>query len=137
MILRGAGLLLSLAAALGCGTSGTSRAPSPGTSGRPLRGSLDRKVIKDVIHEHHREVRACYEMEVVKQPDLAGHVLSQFTISGTGDVVAVVLRDSTLGNPTVEECVRRRLLSWKFPKPQGGGNVDVVYAFNFFPGPVD
>jgi hypothetical protein len=31
--------------------------------------------------------------------------------------------------------VRRRLLSWKFPKPVGGGNVDVVYAFNFFPSP--
>jgi hypothetical protein len=137
MILRGAGLLLSLAAALGCGTSGTSRAPSPGTSGRPLRGSLDRKVITEVIREHHREVRACYEVAVVKQPDLAGRVLSQFTISGAGDVVAVALRDSTLGNPTVEECVCRRLWSWKFPKPQGGGNVDVVYPFNFFPGPVD
>ena len=132
---RGAVLLLSIAATLSCGTSGNSAKSAPGTSGRPLRGSLDRKVIKDVIREHHREVRACYEVEMVKQPDLAGQVLSQFTISAGGDVVAVVLRDSTLGNPTVEECVRRRLLSWKFPKPQGGGNVDVVYAFNFFPSP--
>jgi hypothetical protein len=135
MDMRRAAFLLSVAAALGCGTSSTSAPPAPGTSGRPVRGSLDRKVIKDVIHEHHREVRACYEVELVKQPDLAGRVLSQFTISPTGDVVAVVLRDSTLGNPTIEECVRRRLLTWTFPKPIGGGKVDVVYPFNFFPNP--
>jgi hypothetical protein len=133
MTMRRVGLPLLLAVALGCGTSGPAAAPAVGMSAR--RGTLDKKVIKDVIREHHREVRACYEVEIVKQPDLAGHVLSQFTISGTGDVVAVVLRDSTLGNPTIEECVRRRLLTWKFPKPVGGGNVDVVYAFNFFPSP--
>jgi hypothetical protein len=135
MDLKRADLLFLVAAALGCGTSGTSETPAPGTSGRTVRGSLDKKVIKEVIHEHHKEVRACYEVELVRQPDLAGRVLSQFTISGTGDVVAVVLRDSTLGSPSIEECVRRRLLTWKFPRPLGGGNVDVVYAFNFFPSP--
>src|ERR1700690_944649 len=71
MHLRCAACLLSVAATLGCGTSGPT---APGPSGRPVRGSLDKKVIKDVIQEHHREVRACYEMELVKQPDLAGRV---------------------------------------------------------------
>ena len=132
MKLRCAAFLLSVAATLGCGTS---RPPARGTSGPPARGSLDKKVIKDVINEHHREVRACYEVELVKQPDLAGRVLSQFTISGTGNVVAVVLRDSTVGNPAIEECLRKHLFTWKFPKPRGGGNVDVIYAFNFFPSP--
>jgi len=132
MDLRGATLLLSLAAALGCGTSGSQ---SQAQSGRPTRGTLDKKVIKDVIREHHREVRACYEVELVKQPDLTGRVLSQFTISPTGNVVAVVLRDSTVSNPSIEEWLRRHLFTWKFPEPVGGGNVDVVYAFNFFPSP--
>lgn len=132
MNLRGTAFLLSVAAALGCGTS---RPPDGAKSGPPARGSLDKKVIKDVIREHHGEVRACYEVELVKQPDLTGRVLSQFTISATGNVVAVVLRDSTVGNPAIEECLRRRLLTWTFPKPRGGGNVDVVYAFNFFPAP--
>jgi len=132
MNLRCVALLLSVAAALGCGTSGP---PAPGGSGPPRRGSLDKKVIKEVILEHHREVRACYEVELVKQPELSGRVLSQFTISGTGSVIAVVLRDSTVGNPSIEDCLRRHLLTWKFPKPVGGGNVDVVYAFNFFPSP--
>jgi hypothetical protein len=132
MKLRGAALLLSVTTALGCGTS---RPPAGARSGPPARGSLDKKVIKDVIREHHGEVRACYEVELAKQPDLNGRVLSQFTISATGNVVAVVLRDSTVGNPAIEECLRRRLLTWTFPKPRGGGNVDVVYALNFFPTP--
>lgn len=129
MTVKCVGLLLSVAVAAGCGTSGS---PTPGAG--QARGSLDRKVIKDVIREHHREVRACYEMELTRQPDLAGRVLSQFTISPTGDVVQVVLHDSTLGNPSIEECVRHRLLSWKFPKPVGGA-VEASYAFNFFPSP--
>jgi hypothetical protein len=132
MHVRYAAFLLSVATALGCGTSGP---PTPDESGTKTRGSLDRKVIKDVIGEHHREVRGCYEVELVRQPDLAGRVLSQFTISNTGNVVDVVLRESTVGNPAIEECLRNHLLTWKFPKPHGGGSVDVVYAFDFFPSP--
>jgi len=90
------GLSLAVAAALGCGTSGS---PTPAESGKLGRGSLDKKVIKDVISEHHREVRGCYEVQLVKQPDLAGRVLSQFTISTTGNVTDVVLRDRRWGTP--------------------------------------
>ena len=132
MDVRCAAFLLSVAAALGCGTSGP---PTPDESGTKARGSLDRKVIKDVMREHSKEVRSCYEMATVRQPDLAGRVLSQFTISTAGNVVDVILRESTVGSPTIEECLRTHLLTWRFPKPQGGGNVDVVYAFDFFPSP--
>ena len=127
-----AAFLLSVAVAMGCGTSGP---PRPDESETPARGHLDKKVIKDVMREHSKEVRSCYEMATVRQPDLAGRVLSQFTISTAGNVVDVVLRESTVGSPTIEECLRTHLLTWKFPKPQGGGNVDVVYAFDFFPSP--
>ena len=133
MCMKSLAFLLSVAAALGCGTSGTSEQPA--TGGRALRGSLDKKVIKEVIREHHKEVRACYEVELVRQPDLAGRVLSQFTISTTGNVTDVVLRESTVGNPAIEDCLRKHLLTWKFPKPHGGGTVDVIYAFDFFPSP--
>jgi len=130
MDLLRAGLLLSVVT-LGCATP----RPPAETATRPARGSLDKKVIKNVILEHNKEVRACYQIQLVRQPDLAGRVLSQFTISGSGDVIEAIVRDSTLGNPSVEECVRRRVLSWKFPKPNGGGDVSVVYAFNFVPSP--
>jgi hypothetical protein len=130
MDLHRAGLLL-VALSLCCATS---RPPARTGNQGSGRGTLDKKVIKSVILEHNKEVRACYQMALSRQPDLAGRVLSQFTICGTGEVVSAVVRDSTLANPTVEECVRRRVLSWRFPKPTGG-NVDVVYAFNFFPSP--
>jgi hypothetical protein len=130
--MRRAAFLLSVAVAIGCGTSGP---PRPDESETPARGYLDKKIIKDVMRGHSHEVRSCYEMATVRQPDLAGRVLSQFTISRAGNVVDVVLRESTVGSPTIEECLRTHLLTWKFPKPQGGGNVDVVYAFDFFPSP--
>jgi outer membrane biosynthesis protein TonB len=128
---RSVTLLLSIVATLGCGTA---EPMFPRTSGRAGRGSLDRKVVKEIIREHHKEVRACYEMGLARQPDVAGRVQSAFTVSTAGDVVAVDIRDSTLGSPAIEECVRRRVFSWKFPKPVGG-NADVSYVFNFFPHP--
>ena len=124
-------MLLTVIATLGCGTAEPS---FPRTLGRAGRGTLDRKAVKEVIREHHKEVRACYEMGLVGQPGAAGRVLSQFTVSTAGNVLAVDMRDSTLNSPAIEECVRRRVFLWRFPKPVGG-NADVGYVFNFFPNP--
>jgi hypothetical protein len=38
---------------------------------------------------------------------------------------------STLKSPSVEDCVVRRMQSWVFPKPKGGGMVIVNYPFVF------
>jgi hypothetical protein len=53
----------------------------------------------------------------------------QFTIAGTGQVIASMVQSSTLNNGAVEQCIAQAVRRWEFPKPQGGGIVVVTYPF--------
>jgi FHA domain len=99
----------------------------PGTA--QVRGSLDKEIIRRIIRRHLNEVKFCYEKELMKKADLYGRVMIQFTISGTGQVVASVVQNSTMNNPPVEQCIAGAVRRWEFPKPQGGGIVIVSYPF--------
>jgi TonB family protein len=100
-----------------------------------VRGSLDKEIIRRIIHRHLNEVRFCYEEQLARQPHLGGRVGVQFTISGRGQVIASVLQSSTLANRAVETCTVNAVRRWEFPQPQGGGLVMVSYPFLFTPPP--
>ncbi|HJZ87369.1 MAG TPA: AgmX/PglI C-terminal domain-containing protein [Polyangia bacterium] len=99
----------------------------PGTA--QVRGSLDKEIIRRIVHRHLNEVKFCYESEAIKRPELAGRVQIQWTISGTGQVIASAVASSTTGNATVDNCIAQAVRRWEFPKPQGGGIVIVNYPF--------
>jgi hypothetical protein len=100
--------------------------------GKPLvTGSLDKEIIQRVIRKHRREIAFCYEQELQKNKNLAGRIKVKFTISGTGDVIAAIVRTSTLKSRAVESCVTSKIRRWVFPEPKGGGIVVVNYPFNF------
>jgi hypothetical protein len=96
-----------------------------------ITGSLDRKIIQRVIRKHTREVKYCYEQQLQKNKNLAGRVIINFTISGTGGVVAASAGGGTLGNSAVSSCIASKVRRWVFPEPNGGGIVRVSYPFLF------
>jgi len=96
-----------------------------------VTGSLDKELIRRVIRKHRREVKYCYEKELIKDKNLAGKIIVQFTISSTGSVVAAVTSSSTMGNGSVERCINEKVRRWIFPEPKGGGIVIVKYPFVF------
>jgi TonB family protein len=102
-------------------------------SGQPIigHGPLPRDVIRRVIRTHLGEVRRCYEQQLVKRPTLAGTVVVQFTVAADGTVSAARVSSSTIASPAVGQCLVRRILSWAFPRPRGGGIVKVSYPFVF------
>jgi TonB family protein len=104
--------------------------PAPGAT---VRGSLDKDVLRRVVREHMNDVKACYEQELPTNPSVGGRIVVQFTIAATGQVVASVLQESTMGNPRVESCVVQSVRRWEFPKPQGDGAVVVSYPFMLTP----
>src|SRR5258706_10698438 len=67
------------------------------------RGSLDKEVIRRVIRTHLDDVKACYEARLAEKPELAGRVMMQFTISGTGDVTGARAIESDLDDPRTGE----------------------------------
>jgi outer membrane biosynthesis protein TonB len=103
-------------------------------SGATVKGSLDKEIIRQVIGSHIPAVRACYEAELSANADLKGRIVYQFTIAADGRVIASALQSSTMKNGKVEDCVRREIRNWVFPKPIGGGIVIVSYPFNFTAG---
>ena len=94
-----------------------------------VRGSLDKELIRRVIRQHINEVKFCYEKQLRINNKLQGRVVVQFTIAGTGKVLASMVQSSTLGDPATEQCIAQAIRRWDFPKPQGGGIVVVSYPF--------
>ncbi len=90
---------------------------------------MDKELIRRVIHEHRNQVRFCYEQELQRHPGLNGKVTVKFVIGATGAVQKSNVDNSSLGNSAVENCIVARVYQWQFPKPKGGGEVQVSYPF--------
>ncbi len=96
-----------------------------------VTGSLSKEVIRRVVNQHKAEIKFCYESELNKHPDLAGRVVVAFVISPSGAVMSAQVSDSSLRNAEVESCLARKVKTWSFPSPDGGGVVSVSYPFVF------
>ena len=114
-----------------CGPGGPRRSPGapPATIGTVrAKGDLDKSIIRRYVKQHLAEIRHCYEKQLVVRPDLAGTVDAQFIINGNGVVTQVSARG--LGDRTVESCVAGIIGAIQFPRPDGGGIVQVTsYPF--------
>jgi TonB family protein len=118
--------------------AGTKQSPSVFGRGPPqpvdkpwVVGSRNPGPIYQVIGGHAGDVKSCYERGLSGNADLAGRVSVEFIIAPTGRVKNVAVRESTLGNPPVEECILQSVRGWAFPAPEGGGMVIVGYPFHF------
>ncbi|MBY0470934.1 AgmX/PglI C-terminal domain-containing protein [bacterium] len=92
---------------------------------------LSRDEVGEVIHKHMSEVRYCYESAMLRTPDLEGKLMVAFVIGGTGTVKTASVKSSTLSDARLDDCVIRRLMTWKFPQPKGKIEVAVNYPFIF------
>lgn len=103
--------------------------------GEPLvEGRIDPELIRKVVHEHRAQIRTCYETQLISRPNLAGKLISAWTIDEAGNVTEAHTQESSLHDRTVEHCVASKIKSWRFPIPKGGGQVFVTYPFIFTPG---
>jgi outer membrane biosynthesis protein TonB len=99
--------------------------------GPTVEEGLRKDQVGEVIHKHMDEVRYCHEMAMLYHPDLAGKIVARFVIGGNGHVEKTAADSSGLPDRTLEDCVLKRLATWKFPKPKGGVKVNVSYPFIF------
>jgi hypothetical protein len=112
--------------------SGTGGDVTPAGDGKSfVSGGLDKEVVGKVIRQQLAQIKFCYERELVKNPNLYGKLTVQFMIGGAGTVETTSIVDNEMNNQAVEECVLRRVKTWVFPQPRGGGQVLVKYPFVF------
>ena len=97
--------------------------------GQPsAEGDLDKAIIRRYIKRNIQKIQYCYEKQLLAKPALAGTVSAQFFITPNGTVA------QSTGNgldPDVASCVAEVIKNIEFPKPKGGGGVQVNYPFNF------
>jgi TonB family protein len=97
-------------------------------------GSLDKDIVRRIMRAHINEVRHCYNQGLARTPELAGRVRVAYTIGEQGSVLHAVVLDSTVADADVGTCITRAIRRWHFPKPTGGGAVNVVMPFVLEPG---
>lgn len=92
---------------------------------------IDKDDITRVIKSNNSQIRGCYDLALAGNPKLAGKLSIAWKIGSSGEVVAATVAEDTLGDPSLADCVMRRVKSWTFPKPIGGGVVDVTFPWIF------
>jgi hypothetical protein len=98
-----------------------------------LDGGLSRYAINATIAKYLSQVRRCYENQLNKQPGLEGLVTVSFQINRTGMLNYSKVKNTSLNSSTVEKCITTKMMSWKFPKPKGGVDVNINYPFMLRP----
>lgn len=96
-----------------------------------VEDGLSKDEVGEVIHRHMSEVRYCYESAIQRTPGIEGRLIVNFSIGGSGNVTTSEVKSSTLPDPRLDDCIIRKLTSWKFPQPKGGITVAVSYPFIF------
>lgn len=99
-----------------------------------VRGSgIKAKIIRKVILQHKRELKACYESTLLKDPErIEAQVDITFTINPQGKVASVGV-DNLRGSPIeLGTCITEAIIHWNFPAPKGGGSVEVSHSFFFW-----
>ena len=92
-------------------------------------GGLSPEQIRRVVMAHLGALRACYESEAERNPNLKGGVTVQWQIAPEGTVSGASLGGSSLGSPRVEGCVVRQVKGWRFPSSTAASSVNWPFKF--------
>lgn len=105
----------------------------PGGAEEEFIGSIDREAVRRVVRSALAAFKACYERELKSNSKLEGKVMISWEIREKGVAAAakVVKDKSTINNTTVENCVKSRMLTLRFPEPPPGTIAEVQFPFYF------
>ncbi len=96
-------------------------------------GSMDPELLRRILREYIPQFRHCYQQELIGQDEKVKGVIDlNFTISASGKVAKYDIRvkDAQFSKKGTN-CMGNVLNLIDFPKPKGGGVVDVRQPLNF------
>jgi len=108
----------------------TSAVPTVSIGQPSANGDLDKAIIRRYIKRNIQKIQYCYEKQLLAKPGLTGTVSTQFFITPSGTVQQ---SNGSGVDPEVASCVAGVIKDIEFPKPKGGGGVQVNYPFTFRP----
>ena len=98
-----------------------------------LKGSMDPELLRKILAEYLPQFRHCYQQELLRNETVKGVIDLDFQIAshGRANKINVLTNDNKFSNKGTG-CMAKVLSIIKFPKPKGGGVVDVRQPLNFF-----
>lgn len=98
-----------------------------------ILGAMDPELIRKIMREFIPEFRHCYQRELVHNSSVAGvfDLAFQINARGKGVKVGVISKGKGFSKRGVG-CLKRVVKLIKFPRPKGGGMVDVKQPMNFY-----
>ena len=95
-----------------------------------VAGNIDRDDLRRIVRAVQPKILECYTNALAKNPELEGMLATTFLIKIDGTVT-----DATASGvaPDVAKCVAGVLSKLVFPKPTGGGGVQVTYPIEMRP----
>lgn len=121
------------------GAEGLSAKKAIFTAGIPAEtvvlGSMDPDIIRRILREHIPQFRFCYqkELDASGSNNLSGVVPINFVIGASGHVTNAGIKSGSGLPVKVQKCVTNVLYGIRFPRPMGGGTVEVDQPINFYP----
>lgn len=96
-------------------------------------GSMDPELLRKILREYLPQFRHCYQQELERSEDVKGVVDLNFRIGASGKVTKVNIKSKKAKfSKGGTNCMAGVLKLIDFPKPKGGGMVDVRQPLNFF-----
>lgn len=95
-----------------------------------IADGLNREEVMRIIRTKKSQYRTCYEKALQQDRDLEGKIRVVFTVGPQGQVLVAKADENTVSD-AVADCITRRMKAWRFPKPRGGGLVEIRYPFLF------
>ena len=98
----------------------------------PLIGSLDPRKIQETVDKYRFELQLCYELALRRNQQLSGSMEWQWHLDSTGDIYDIELLQSSIQDQQMIQCVKQKIASWNWPKPQKG-SIQISFPFHFKP----
>ncbi|MDB9786618.1 FHA domain-containing protein [Bacteriovoracaceae bacterium] len=95
-----------------------------------IKGAIDASLVKRLLAEHVNQFRYCYQSHLDSQNRRKGFIVNlNFVIGASGHASDVVVNTKFRG---LNDCFERIVGGINFPKPYGGGVVEVKQPLNLY-----
>lgn len=96
-------------------------APKPaGDHPKRHAGEMDKKAIAPAIEAVAEKARACHEAARKANPKVAGRVLFDVELEEDGTFSKLAVKEDSVGDARMVECVKREVQAYAWPRPKGG-----------------
>ena len=98
----------------------------------PLLGKVNPELINRTISRNRFQLQLCFELALRRNQALKGTMEWQWRLDTKGKISDIELLGTSIRDRRMIRCIRKRIASWKFPRPRNG-SVEIKYPFYFAP----